>query len=517
MLDLTPPLRVIAARRRRKIASLDPAAAQEAVLLSLLKRAAGTKFGRDHGFDSIKSVAEFQARVPLRNYDAMWNDYWKAAFPHFLGVSWPEHTAFIAQSSGTTSGKTKYLPVTPSMRRSNARAAFDVLAHHFAAKPLSHAYGGKSFMLGGSTALTQEAPGIYSGDLSGIAVKRLPFWARPYIFPDPKLALMADWQEKVEKLARASLDLDIRSVSGTPSWVLVLLDRLRALRDGRGETGKPLWPRLELFVHGGVNFSPYRARFQKMFDGLDVDMREVYPASEGFIAIADRGFGEGLRMNIDNGLFYEFVPLEELGSPNPTRHWLANAETGINYALVLSSCAGVFGYLIGDTVRLIERNPPRLLITGRTSYGMSAFGEHLIAEEIEMAVAEAASAIGADVTDYSMGALFKGDGAESDQHLWVIEFAATPSDDGITHFARVLDEALIRQNDDYRVHRSVDFGIATPAIRAVVPGTFAAWMKSRGKLGGQNKVPRVINDRELWANLLKFVGSVKESHGRPRI
>jgi hypothetical protein len=506
MLDLTPPLRMIAARRRRKIAALDPAAAQEAVLLSLLKRAAGTKFGREHGFDSIKSVAEFQARVPLRNFDAMWGDYWKAGFPRFQGVSWPEHTAFIAQSSGTTSGKTKYLPVTPSMRRSNARAAFDVLVHHFAAKPRSHAYGGKSFMLGGSTALTEEAPGIYSGDLSGIAVKRLPFWARPYMFPDPKLALMADWQEKVEKLARASIDLDIRSLSGTPSWVLVLLDRLRALRDGRGETGKPLWPHLELFVHGGVNFAPYRARFQKMFDGLDVDMREVYAASEGFIASADRGFGDGMRMNVDNGLFYEFVPLEELGSPNPTRHWLANAETGINYALVLSSCAGVFGYLIGDTVRLIERNPPRLLITGRTSYGMSAFGEHLIAEEIETAVAEAAAAIGADVSDYSMGALFKADGAANDQHFWVIEFAKTPSDDGIDRFGRVLDEALLRQNDDYRVHRSVDFGIATPAIRAVAPGTFAAWMKSRGKLGGQNKVPRVINDRELWANLRTFVG-----------
>src|SRR5207237_6997235 len=181
-----------------------------------------------------------------------------------------------------------------------------------------------------------------------------------------------------------------RVLTGTPSWVLVLLDRVRELRDARGEKGRPIYPHLEMFVHGGVNFAPYRPRFLKLFEGANVDMREVYAASEGFIASADRGFGEGLRMNLDNGLFCEFVPLEELGNPNPTRHWLANAETGVNYALVLATCAGVFGYIIGDTVRLVDKSPPRLLITGRTSYGLSAFGEHLIAEEIETGVAEAA-------------------------------------------------------------------------------------------------------------------------------
>jgi hypothetical protein len=503
--DITPPLRVLAARRRRELEHLDAIAAQERTLLSLLKRAEGTTFGRDHGFSSIKSVAEFQARVPLRPYETMWNEYWKAAFPRLAGVSWPGPTPYMALSSGTTSGKTKYLPITPAMRKSNARCAFDVLVHHFAARPYSRLYGGKSFFLGGSTALTQEAPGIYSGDLSGIVVKRLPIWAKPFIFPDPKLALMSDWQEKVEMLARASLDVDIRALTGTPSWVLVLLDRVRELRDARGEKDKPLYLNLELFVHGGVNFAPYRARFLKLFEGINVDMREVYAASEGFVASADHGFGEGLRVNVDSGLFYEFVPVEELGSPNPTRHWLADAETGTNYALVVATCAGLFGYVIGDTVRLIEKSPPRLLITGRTSYGLSAFGEHLIAEEIETGVADAASAIGADVTDFAVGAIFKGPDNPRDGHLWVVEFKKIPDKTRIEKFASVLDETLLRLNDDYRVHRSVEFGIAPPAIKTIAPGSFAAWMKSRGKLGGQNKVPRVINDRELWENLQRFI------------
>jgi len=487
---------------------LDPVAAQERVLRGLLRRAAGTRFGRDYDFSSIRSVADFQARVPLRDYDAMWGDYWKAAFPRLSGASWPGPVRHLALSSGTTTGKTKYLPVTPAIRHSNARGGFDLLAHHFAARPYSRLFRGKTFMLGGSTALTEEAPGIFSGDLSGIAVKTLPLWARPYVFPKGELALMSDWQEKVERLARESLDEDIRALTGTPSWVLILLERVRALRDARGELGRPLYSELELFVHGGVNFAPYRSRFTKLFEGADVDQREAYAASEGFIASADRGFNEGLRIHLDHGLFYEFIPVDVLGSANPRRHWIKTAETGVNYALALSSCAGVFGYLIGDTVRLVDKSPPRLLVTGRTSYGLSAFGEHLIAEEIESAVAAAASAIGADVTDYSVGAVFPQDGQPRGGHLYVVEFAGgAPDQEALKRFGEVLDSTLLRLNDDYRAHRAGEFGMRPPEVRAVGPGAFARWMKSRGKLGGQHKVPRVINDRELWNDLLRFVST----------
>ena len=325
MLDLTPLLRVIAARRRAWLERMDAAAEQEKTLLSLVRRAADTKFGRAHGFGAIRNVADFQAAVPLHNYEKMWGTYWQSAFPDFSGVSWPTRTPYLALSSGTSTGKTKYLPVTREMVRSNALAAFDVLVHHLAAKPHSHVWGGKTFMLGGSTALNEEAPGIYSGDLSGIAAKTVQAWARGHAFPKPELALMTDWQEKVERFAQASLDEDIRILGGVPSWILILLERVSALRGGGAA-----FPKLEMFVHGGVNFAPYRARFEKIFAGQEADMREVYAASEGFIASADRGTGEGMRLNLDRGLFFEFVPVEELEKENPARHWLANAELGVN-------------------------------------------------------------------------------------------------------------------------------------------------------------------------------------------
>ena len=505
MLNITPALKLLAARRRAQLARMDARAVQERTLLKLVGRAAETRFGKDHSFAAIRSVSDFQARVPLRTWDAMWSDYFKASFPDYANVSWPERTPYLALASGTTGARTKHVPVTEAMNRSNSRAGFDLLAHHFAAKPQSRLFDGKTFILGGSTKLEPEARGVWSGDLSGIAVKRMPFWARGYAFPKQEHALMANWEEKAELMARNSLNEKIRALTGTPSWMLILLERVRALRDARGERGLAPYPDLQLLVHGGVNFAPYRARFEKLFAGLGVDMREVYPASEGFIAAADRGYGEGLRLNLDHGLFFEFVPLEELQSPHPRRHWVGNVETGINYALVMSTCAGMWAYVIGDTVRFVETSPPRILITGRTTYWLSAFGEHLMAEQIETGVADASTAIGADVTDYSVSAVFPEDGKERCGHVYVTEFAGgVPDAAQLDVFARTLDAALRRIVNDYDYYRK-DGRIVLPEIRPVPPGTFAAWMKSRGKLGGQNKVPRIINDQALWANLIAFV------------
>ncbi len=505
MVDITPLLKIVAARRRAALARLDAVAVQERTLIKLVRRAADTRIGKDHGFAGIRTVADFQARVPLRNWEAMWTDYFKDALPNFANIGWPGPTPYLALSSGTTSARTKYVPVTEAMNRSNARAGFDLVAYHFAAKPRSRLFDGKTFMLGGSTKLVPEAPGVWSGDLSGIAVKRMPFWARSYAFPKEEHALIANWEEKAELMARTSLDERIRAVTGTPAWILMLFDRVRVLREARGESGRPAYPNLELLVHGGVNFAPYRARFEKLFAGLDVDMREVYPASEGFIAIADRGSGEGLRLNLDHGMFFEFVPLEDLGSTNPRRHWIANVETDVNYAVVMSTCAGLWAYVIGDTVRFIDKSPPRILITGRTTYWLSAFGEHLLAEQIETGVAAASGAIGADVTDYSVSAVFPEAGKERCGHLYVTEFAGGAPDPGrLALFANTLDATLRRIVNDYDYYRK-DGRIVLPEIRVVPPGTFAAWMKSRGKLGGQNKVPRIINDSELWRSLMAFV------------
>ena len=502
MLDATRLLRLYARRRRRQLAREDPVRAQERTLLRLVRQARQTRFGRDHGFAGIASVADFQARVPLRRYEGFWADYWRSAFPDLADQTWPGPVPYLAVTSGTTSGVTKYIPWTMAMNRANVRAGLDVLVHHVTARPASRVLGGKAFMLGGSSDLAYQAPGVRSGDLSGIAVVTQPRWVRSFSYPPRAIALMTDWEAKIDRLAADSPSQDIRVLTGTPSWLLVLFDRLVA-RCGV-EHAVDAYPNLELLIHGGVHFGPYHRRFEAFLAGSHAELREVYPASEGFIAVADRGTGEGLRLIVDNGLFFEFVPLGELDAARPTRHWLATVEPDVNYAVVLSSCAGLWAYVLGDTVRFVERRPPRLLITGRTSYWLSAFGEHLIGEEIEAAVTTAAASVGTSVTDYAVGALFPETPGEPGRHLFVVECAECMGERHIEGFAAALDRALAEANDDYRAHRQDDLGMAAPRIAAMPPGSFAEWMKRRGKLGGQHKVPRVITDLELFEDLRAF-------------
>lgn len=505
MLDATPLLRLYARYRLRRLAGQRSAETQERQLLGLLNRAADTRFGREHGFAGIGSVAEFQRRVPLRRYEDFWSDYWEAAFPELIDVSWPGRLPYFAVTSGTTTGVTKYIPCSRAMLGSNRKAAADLLCWHLHARPGSRIMAGRNFMLGGSTGLTVRAPGVESGDLSGILAKEMPWWARRRSFPPAEYEAIADWEEKIARLASLSLETDIRSISGTPSWLLLFFERLAALRPEAGRRLGRLYPNLELVVHGGIHFAPYRPLFAEWLAESGAETREVYAASEGFVAVADRGDGEGLRMVLDNGLFYEFVPLAELDSPQPTRHWLATAETGVNYALVLSSCAGLFAYVLGDTVELVETDPPRLLVTGRTSYTLSAFGEHLIDAEIEDSVAEAAAGIEAAVTDFAVGPIFPETAEARGGHLFLVEFAQEVAEpERIARFARALDAALAETNEDYAAHRAGDFGMAPPRVHAVAPGGFAAWMARRGRLGGQNKVPRIVNDPELFADLRRY-------------
>ncbi len=498
----TPLLKAYARRRSTKLASFDTADVQRRVLLQLLRRARDTAFGRAHGFGSIDSVEEFQKRVPIRTYEDFWRDYWQDPFPNLNNVTWPGLIRYFCITSGTTTGASKYIPLSTAMERANSRAGLDVLVHHLAAKPKSRLLDGKALMLGGSSALTEHAPGIFSGDLSGIVAKRTPWWARARYFPPPDIALLGDWDVKLSRIAEQGPGEDIRSISGTPSWLVFLIQALVQAHPGRGARAVDFFPNLELLVHGAINFAPYEAQFAEFLAGSHAETREVYPASEGFIAVADRGNGEGLRLIVDNGLFFEFVPMEELGSESPTRHWLADIETGVNYALILSNNAGLWSYQIGDTVRFVDRDPPRLLITGRTSYYLSAFGEHLIAEEVETAVAEATGKAGLMVGDYSVGALFPGEEDPLGGHLYIMEFTnAHPDPATLPELGAAIDERLRDLNDDYRGHSSA---LHPPRVLSVPPGTFADWMRRRGKLGGQHKVPRLVSDRELFADLRGF-------------
>lgn len=511
MIDATWALRLYGRHRLSQLETQDQVAQQRQQLGQMVRRAAQTRFGCDHGFAEIHSVADFQAHVPVRTYEEMWRGYWQSAFPCLVDCTWPGTIPFFALTSGTTSSATKYIPCSHEMTRSNGWAAIDLLVLHLANRPRSRVLGGKNFMLGGSTDLKENAPGICSGDLSGIAIAEMPRWARRFCFPPPEMALITDWEEKIDRLAHAALTQDIRTITGTPSWLLIFVERLFALRPQHAGRLAAFFPNLELVAHGGVNFAPYRGQFHALLQDGHAELREVYPASEGFIAVADRGDGEGMRLICDNGLFFEFMPVAELGSAAPTRHWLSTVQTSVDYALVLSSNAGLWAYLLGDTIRFVDLDPPRILVTGRTSYFLSAFGEHLSGGEIEQAVGRAADAIAASVADFAVGAVFPDAAHQRGRHLFVVEFAEpTPDSARRDQFARRLDEDLSHANDDYRAHRAGGFGLDAPEIEVVSHGRFAAWMKHCGKLGGQHKVPRVIADPVLFAELRQFMRKARD-------
>lgn len=508
MIDATPLLRLYAKRRWRQIEQHPPGETQEKELLKLVRTAEETRFGAEHDFSKIRSIKDFQERVPLRTYEQFWSEYWQQPFPQLDNCTWPGRIPYFPVSSGTTSGTTKYIPFTSEMIASNRKAGMDLLCHHIRNRPNSKIMGGRSFMLGGSTELVKEAPGVYSGDLSGLSVKTLPWWARQRYFPPAKLALLKNWEEKIEILARESLSAGIRMISGVPSWLIIFFEKLFELRpEAKGKIAG-VYPELEMLVHGGVHFAPYYDRFVGLLEGSRCEMREVYPASEGFVAVADRCYQEGLRVILDHGIFYEFVPVEELEKPNPVRHTIKDIELDVNYAVVLSTCAGLWSYILGDTVRFVDRNRPRLLITGRTSYSLSAFGEHLIGEELEDAVTTAAKSIGLTVNDYSAGPVFPDRENALGGHIYIVEFREQTPDSGqIDQFASALDQRLCQRNEDYEAHRADGYGLRSPEILPVPAGTFRAWMKKRGKLGGQNKVPRIINNLELLEDLRTFAQS----------
>ena len=483
--------------RTRALAALDPVEAQRRALLRLVATAAETRFGRDHDFSSIQSVADFQRRVPLRTYEDLWDAYLKDAYPRFDDLTWPGPIPFLALTSGTTQGATKYIPVSREMVASNRKAAKTMVAFHMANRPGSRLFRGRIFLLGGSTDLESPAEGVRQGDLSGIAAEEAGEWLRPYTFPPLALALESDWDRKLALLAEKSIDQPISLIGGVPSWLLALFGRLLE-RTGKSTIAE-VWPGLEVVVHGGVKFDPYRRQFEEVLGSPSIRLQESYPCSEGFIAFGDPATGL-LRLMLDHGLFYEFVPVEELGSPRPSRHWLGDVEVGVNYAIVVSTCAGLWSHVIGDTIRFESLAPPLLTFTGRTKYTLSAFGEHLISEEVEGAMAHAAALTGASVREWHVGPVYHG---PLGHHQYVVEFGQPPDD--LAAFRRALDADLSRRNADYLAHRFDGVGLPLPAVLVAKAGGFDAWMRSRGKLGGQHKVPRMDGSGTLTAEIVALI------------
>jgi hypothetical protein len=488
-----------------RAAALDRADAgkvQHDTLLSLVRRARNTRFGRDHDFARVSSLADYQARVPVREYEFFWDTYWKDAYPRLDDITWPGKIPYYALSSGTTSGATKYIPVSREMVRSNKKTAFTTIALFRHARPDAKLFTGKFFFLGGSTDLRKQPDGSLAGDLSGISARELLDVLRPYVFPPFDLTLITDWQEKVNRFAELAARERITAISGIPAWMQRLFDRVKQVTGKK--TVAEVWPDLRLVVHGGTKFDPFRDLFVREIGSDRVSFCEVYPASEGFVATEDPRYGL-LRVVPDHDVFFEFVPVEDLGKDRPARHTLADVEVGVQYAVVVTSCAGLWAYLIGDTVAFERRTPPLIRFTGRTKYFLSAFGEHLISEEVERAVAFACRETGAFQSDFHVGPVFPSDPGKPGHHLYLVEFTGDVPD--LTRFAAAIDAELTRINEDYGPHRVGDLAMLMPEVRAVRPGGFDGWMKARGKYGGQNKVPRMDNGGKMTADMVGWFGA----------
>lgn len=496
----------LAHRRVAELDRLDAGQAQRHALLRMVRHARSTLFGRDHHFERIDTIKEYQHRVPLRDYEYFWTNYWSARYPRLDNITWPGFTPYYALSSGTTSGTTKYIPITRAMIRSNAKAAFTTLSFFRHSYPKASLLTGQFFFLGGSTDLRTQNDGSLAGDLSGIAAREVTDALRPYTFPPYDLSTLSDWEVKVQRLAEESARRPITALSGVPSWMLILFDRLKKI------TGKAtiaeIWPQLRLVIHGGTKFDSYRDLFRREIGSDEVRFCEVYPASEGFIATEDPRH-HLLRLVPDHDVVMEFIPCEDLddqGRPKlrVTRHLVDEVERGVRYAVAVSSCSGVWGYLLGDTVIFESRVPPLLRFAGRTKNFLSAFGEHLIEEEVEQAVAFAAQQAGVATTDFHVGPVFPATPSAPGHHLYLIEFRDQPPRD-LGAFSRAVDAKLIELNEDYAAHRVGDLTMLLPEVRVVPRGGFAAWMKSRGKYGGQNKVPRMDNNGTMTAQIQQWI------------
>lgn len=517
-------LRVRLARRVPRLSDTrawirDTGAIQRRQLRALVRRAAGTVFGREHGFARLASlpddqlVAAYRDAVPVADWYAFRDQIARMREGAEPDVLWPGLVRDFAQTSGTTAGD-KFIPVSKAMLRSNFRASLDIFANlvRFGV-PLSRITAGRILFLGGSSDLAQSDKGIRTGDLSGIVTPLIRWPITEIYSPGPKIALMSHWPSKIDAMARACIDQDIRMVSGMPSWAIVLFERVLALAREQGRdatTIRDLWPNFQVFVHGGVKYTPFDARVRRFYSGdaqgPDVPVRiELYPASEGFVAMQDTPGDPGLRALVDIGNFLEFVPLDEINNPAPRAHALDEVEKGQRYVVVLSTCAGLWRYVLGDVVEFdtvpsgparTGDGPARLRIVGRHRHFMNAFGENLIVEHIENAVAQAARETGLVVGEFTAAPLYPREGQRGAVEL-AVEVEAEPADAALHAFRDRFDLALKAQCVDYGVKRTDDLGMAPPTVTPLPLGTFHRWMESKGKLGGQHKCPRCANGREI--------------------
>lgn len=484
-----------------------PLEVQEEVLMCLVERATNTEWGKAHNFDKIKDYKAFNENVPLTNYEIL-KPHIQRLLKNEQNLLWDSEIKWFAKSSGTMSDRSKFIPVSKeSLGECHYKGGKDLLSLYYNQIPDRKLYKGKHLILGGSAEINYLNSDSYFGDLSAIILKNMPWWAEIRRTPAKEIALMSEWEEKIEKLAHSTINEDIYILAGVPSWTLVLCNRILELT---GKTHlREVWPNLELFMHGGVNFEPYREQFKKLIPFDDMNYVETYNASEGFFGIQDDFAVNELLLMLDYGVFFEFIPMDEFDGINSKRVIpLSEVETGVNYALVISTNAGLWRYIIGDTVRFTQKFPFKFKITGRTKSFINAFGEELVVENAEFAIGKACELTNAEVAEYTAGPVYMENGQRG-CHEWLIEFKQAP--DSLEQFIVALDESLKELNSDYDAKRSADLSLTRPDIKVMPAGTFENWLKSKGKLGGQHKVPRLSNSRELIEELLETALNKKEA------
>lgn len=466
-------------------------------LWRLVNSAQNTEWGKKYDYKSITSREVFKQRIPVQTYEDL-KPYIQRMMRGEQNVLWHSDIEWFSKSSGTTSDKSKFIPVSEeAIEECHNKGGKDMLSFYCNNYPDAKIFTGKSLSMGGSLRVNEFNQGARHGDISAIIISNLPNWVEVLRTPNLDVALMSEWEAKIERMADETAKEDVTSISGVPSWTLVLLKRILE------KTGKKnvleVWPNLELFMHGAVSFEPYKEQYEKLIPSPKMHYLETYNASEGFFGIQDQKKRGEMLLMLDYGIFYEFMPVGELGKENPKTLSLDEVEIGKNYALIISTNAGLWRYLIGDTISFTSTDPYRIRITGRTKHFINAFGEEVIIDNAEKALAVACSKANAIICEYTAGPVyFSGD--EAGAHEWLIEFEKEP--ESLDYFTEVLDNALKSINSDYEAKRHKNMTLQMPKIHSMPKGTFHEWLKSKDKLGGQFKVPRLSNDRKYLDEIL---------------
>ncbi|MEP2937656.1 MAG: GH3 auxin-responsive promoter family protein [Gilvibacter sp.] len=475
-----------------------PNEVQQELLFGLLEKGKNTEFGKKYEFADIKTYEQFKERIPISTYEDN-HDLISRARKGENNIFWPTPIKWFAKSSGTTSGKSKFIPVSnDSLENCHYAASKDLLCMYLNNNPNSQLFVGKSLRLGGSKELYKNN-GTAFGDLSAILIDNMPFWAEFSSTPSSEISLMSDWETKMQAIVNETVKENVTSLAGVPSWMLVLLNEV--LTTTAQDNLFEIWPNLEVYFHGGVSFDPYLEQYQRILPRNDFKYYEIYNASEGFFAIQDTNDSKELLLMLDYGIFYEFIPMDSYGTSDEQIIPLSDIEVGKNYAIVITTNAGLWRYKIGDTVRFTNKAPYRIKVTGRTKHHINVFGEELIIENAEEALKKVSKQTNAEIVDYTAAPIFM-QGKDKGAHEWLIEFKRLPEDK--EQFVRLLDASLQAVNSDYEAKRYNNTTLNLPTIHFGRERVFYDWLKEKGKLGGQHKVPRLANTREYLEELLKL-------------